>query len=528
MLDAFVAAGHNFLDTADVYGDGDLRAHARAVARAPPRRGRAWPPRCASPSPIPAGRASRPSASCAACDASLRRLGDRRHRPLPGPRARPRRRARGHARGARRPRARRQGARARRLELPRLAAGVGGRASRTARASPPSSRCSRSTRSSSARSRPRSCPSAAPPGSACCRGARSAPASSPAATERGARAARRHAHRRRRPTTSRRRSHRRGTEANFRAVDEARAVADELGASVAQVAIAWLLAQPGVTAPIIGPRTLEQLEDLLPAARADARPTSRSRASGAGPRPPRGYPERMNIEQNGIDVGAPSAALQPRPAAPARNRAMSRDFALVASTPVAPSRLPAGSVIGGTTADARGVRGGESPHGSGVAHRASPSAHPVGAQPMPHRAAHIRCLAASRGHRRCCPSRARRPSRRCTTAIAAAPWPSSSAPCTSTTTASSAAARCAPSSASSAATGSPPTASSAPAPGGCSAAACTATRALRAARRRRRRRAHTAAPACACSRRASASTADGVFGPGTARAVRALPARATA
>src|SRR3954471_510655 len=59
---------------------------------------------------------------------------------------------------------------------------------------------------------------------------------------------------------------RRGTEANFRAVDEARAVADELGASVAQVALAWLLAQSGVTAPLIGPRTLEQLEDLLPAA----------------------------------------------------------------------------------------------------------------------------------------------------------------------------------------------------------------------------------------------------------------------
>ena len=34
-----------------------------------------WRPRSASRSPIPAGRASRPSASCAACDASLRRLG---------------------------------------------------------------------------------------------------------------------------------------------------------------------------------------------------------------------------------------------------------------------------------------------------------------------------------------------------------------------------------------------------------------------------------------------------------------------
>ena len=182
LLDAYVAAGHNFLDTADVYGDGDLRAARwRRGSRAGATRSW-WRPSSASPSPIPAGRASRPSAIVRGVRRLAAAAGDRRHRPLPGPRARPRRRAGGHAGGARRPRARRQGARARRLELPRLAAGVGGRASRTARASPPSSRCSRSTRSSSARSRPRSCPSAAPPGSGCCRGARSAPASSPAAT----------------------------------------------------------------------------------------------------------------------------------------------------------------------------------------------------------------------------------------------------------------------------------------------------------------------------------------------------------
>jgi aryl-alcohol dehydrogenase-like predicted oxidoreductase len=35
---------------------------------------------------------------------------------------------------------------------------------------------------------------------------------------------------------------------------------DELGEAPAAVALAWLLAQKGVTAPIIGPRTLEQLE----------------------------------------------------------------------------------------------------------------------------------------------------------------------------------------------------------------------------------------------------------------------------
>ena len=42
-----------------------------------------------------------------------------------------------------------------------------------------------------------------------------------------------------------------------------RAVAEARGSSSAQVALAWLLRQRGVTAPIIGARTLEQLKDNL-------------------------------------------------------------------------------------------------------------------------------------------------------------------------------------------------------------------------------------------------------------------------
>ena len=94
--------------------------------------------------------------------------------------------------------------------------------------------------------------------------------------------------------------HRRGTEANFRAVDEARAVADELGATVPQVAIAWLLHQPGVTAPILGPRTLGQLEDLLPAASL-ALDDEQLRRLGQWTAPPPSYPHRMLSEQAGLD-----------------------------------------------------------------------------------------------------------------------------------------------------------------------------------------------------------------------------------
>ena len=38
---------------------------------------------------------------------------------------------------------------------------------------------------------------------------------------------------------------------------------DKGGKSVSQIALAWMLANPLITSPIIGPRTLKQLEDNL-------------------------------------------------------------------------------------------------------------------------------------------------------------------------------------------------------------------------------------------------------------------------
>lgn len=46
-------------------------------------------------------------------------------------------------------------------------------------------------------------------------------------------------------------------------IDTLLAIAQEAGKSPAQVALNWLLQRPGVTAPIIGARTVEQLEDNL-------------------------------------------------------------------------------------------------------------------------------------------------------------------------------------------------------------------------------------------------------------------------
>jgi NDP-hexose 2,3-enoyl reductase len=52
-------------------------------------------------------------------------------------------------------------------------------------------------------------------------------------------------------------------EANRDAIERYEALCETLGEDPADVALAWLLSRPGVTAPIIGPRTAEQLDSTL-------------------------------------------------------------------------------------------------------------------------------------------------------------------------------------------------------------------------------------------------------------------------
>ncbi len=54
-------------------------------------------------------------------------------------------------------------------------------------------------------------------------------------------------------------------ERNRQQIESYEAFCDELGEEPGTVALAWLLSQEGVTAPIIGPRTLAQLDDAQPA-----------------------------------------------------------------------------------------------------------------------------------------------------------------------------------------------------------------------------------------------------------------------
>jgi aryl-alcohol dehydrogenase-like predicted oxidoreductase len=93
--------------------------------------------------------------------------------------------------------------------------------------------------------------------------------------------------------------HRRAIERNFRVIDAAEAIAAAHGATVPQVALAWLLGVEGVTAPIIGPRTYEHLEDVLGAV--DVKLSEDEHAALAAPAPPpETSPQRMLSQQLGL------------------------------------------------------------------------------------------------------------------------------------------------------------------------------------------------------------------------------------
>lgn len=74
-------------------------------------------------------------------------------------------------------------------------------------------------------------------------------------------------------------------ERTWTVTDAVLAVAEETGRSPAQVALRWLLQRPGVTAPIIGVRTLAQLEDNLGASGWSLEDGHMERLTAAGDRP---------------------------------------------------------------------------------------------------------------------------------------------------------------------------------------------------------------------------------------------------
>ncbi|QIB77936.1 aldo/keto reductase [Haloferax volcanii] len=75
------------------------------------------------------------------------------------------------------------------------------------------------------------------------------------------------------------------TEENFDVHDELDAVAGEVDATPAQTSLAWLMHRDGVTAPIVGARTVEQLTENLEAATIDLTDEQVDRLTGAKPDP---------------------------------------------------------------------------------------------------------------------------------------------------------------------------------------------------------------------------------------------------
>jgi aryl-alcohol dehydrogenase-like predicted oxidoreductase len=81
-----------------------------------------------------------------------------------------------------------------------------------------------------------------------------------------------------------------GNEHTWHVIDELTAVAAETGRTLPQVAVRWLMQRPGVTAPIIGPRTPSYLDDLLGAAEFSLTTEQMERLDGASRPDPVPYP----------------------------------------------------------------------------------------------------------------------------------------------------------------------------------------------------------------------------------------------
>ena len=94
-------------------------------------------------------------------------------------------------------------------------------------------------------------------------------------------------------------ANRRATDHTWEVLDFLRAMASDKGCSMSQLALAWNMAQPGVTAPIIGPRTFAQVEDNLQAV--DVEMTEADLARIDDLVPPKGYVVRYYDEANAID-----------------------------------------------------------------------------------------------------------------------------------------------------------------------------------------------------------------------------------
>ena len=74
------------------------------------------------------------------------------------------------------------------------------------------------------------------------------------------------------------------SEAAFAVLDAIEKLAKEKGCTPSQMSLAWNMHQPGITSPIIGPRTMEQLEDNLGALEVETSDEDRKRLDEVAPK----------------------------------------------------------------------------------------------------------------------------------------------------------------------------------------------------------------------------------------------------
>ena len=105
------------------------------------------------------------------------------------------------------------------------------------------------------------------------------------------------------------------TEGTWRILDALEAVAAEQGRSVAEVALAWVLAKPGVASPILGARTLPQLESnfkALEIALTEAQMVKLDEASAPAPIFPHGFlVNTKHVMQGGAAVNGVASDAWP-------------------------------------------------------------------------------------------------------------------------------------------------------------------------------------------------------------------------
>ena len=94
-------------------------------------------------------------------------------------------------------------------------------------------------------------------------------------------------------------ANRRATEETWNVLDQLKEMANNKGCSMSQLALAWNMAQPGVTAPIIGPRNFEQIEDNLGAVEVEMSAEDFSKFDEMVPS--KSYVVRYYDEANAID-----------------------------------------------------------------------------------------------------------------------------------------------------------------------------------------------------------------------------------